>query len=50
MTPRTRIRHIMTGKRGRVMWTVAALAWIDWDDPLTSGPRVVKKTLIEVEQ
>lgn len=50
MTPGTRIRHSMTGKRGVVRWTMGATVYVKWDDPLTSGPTEVNLFLLEVEQ
>lgn len=48
MTPGTRVRHIKSGKQGTVRWTMGAVCFVRWDDPLTSGPAEENLLLLEV--
>ena len=50
MTPGSRVKHRVTGKTGKVSWTTGIMAGIDWDDILTSGPRVVPVASLEREE
>ena len=50
MTPGTRVRHRVSGKQGTVRWTMGAVCYLRWDDPLTSGPASVNVFLLEAVQ